>query len=93
MKIKKIKEFFVKENLEYSGEDVTKMPVIGKVITHAIGPFDEGSYDIVEIIQDPSGKDIYICNTWYKEYKKIPQLIHSDLVKEYIPVPKFGNFY
>jgi hypothetical protein len=69
------------------------MPVIGKVITHAIGPFAEGSYDVVEIIDDPSGKEVYVCNSWYKEYKRIPQLIHSDLVKEYIPVEKFGNFY
>lgn len=93
MKIKKIKEFNVSEGLEYSGEDVTRMPVIGKVITKAIGPFEEGAYDIVEIIEDPSGKEIYVCNRWYKEYKRIPQLIHSDLVKEYIPVAKFGNFY
>jgi hypothetical protein len=93
MKIKRIKEFSVKENLEYSGEDVTKMPIIGKVITHPIGPFDEGEYDIVEIIDSTDDKDIYVCNKWYKEYKRIPQIIHSDLVKEYIPVEKFGNFY
>jgi hypothetical protein len=92
MMIKRLKEF-VSEGLEYSGGDVLKMPVIGKVITHAIGPFDEGSYDVVEIIDDPSGKEVYVCNSWYKEYKRIPQLIHSDLVKEYIPVEKFGNFY
>jgi hypothetical protein len=93
MKIKRIKEFSIKENLSYSGEDVTKMPIIGKVITHPIGPFDEGEYDVVEIIDAPDGKDIYVCNKWYKEYKRIPQIIHSDLVKEYIPVAKFGNFY
>ncbi len=93
MRLKRIKEFSIKENLEYSGEDVTKMPIIGKVITHPIGPFDEGEYDIVEIIDAPDGKDIYVCNKWYKEYKRIPQVIHADLVKEYIPVAKFGNFY
>ena len=93
MKIKKIQEFPIKENLEYSGEDVTKMPVIGMVITKPIGPFEEAEYDVVEIIEDPSGRDIYVCNKWYKEYKRIPQLIHSELVKEYIPVAKFGNFY
>ncbi|NBU96846.1 MAG: hypothetical protein EBS19_01320 [Spirochaetia bacterium] len=93
MKLRRIKEFPIKENLEYSGEDVTKMAVIGKVITYPFGPFDEGEYDIVEIIDAPGGKNIYVCNKWYKEYKKIPQIIHSDLVKEYIPVEKFGNFY
>jgi hypothetical protein len=91
--LKRIKDFGIKESLEYSGEDVTRMPVIGKVITHAIGPFDEGEYEVVEIIEDPEGKDIYVCNKWYKEYKRIPQIIHQNLVKEYIPVEKFGNFY
>lgn len=90
MKIKKLGEF-LKENTEFSGGDVTRMPIIGKVITYAIGPFEEGSYDVVEIIEDPAGKEVYVCNTWYKEYKRIPQLIHSDLVKEYIPVEKFGT--
>jgi len=93
MKIKKISDFKLNEDLGYNGEDVTRMPIIGKVITYPIGPFDEGEYDIVEIIEDPSGKDIYVCNKWYKEHKRIPQIIHSDLVKEYIPVAKFGNFY
>ena len=93
MKIKKLKEFHIKENIEYSGEDVTRMPVIGKVITKPIGPFEDAEYDVVEIIEDPRGSEIYVCNKWYKEYKRIPQLIHSELVKEYIPVAKFGNFY
>lgn len=93
MMLKRIKDFQIKESIEYSGEDVTRMPVIGTVITKPIGPFDEAEYDVVEIIEDPNGKEIYVCNKWYKEYKRIPQLIHSDLVKEYIPVQKFGNFY
>ncbi len=33
MILKRIKDFTLKENLSYSGEDVTKMPVIGRVIT------------------------------------------------------------
>lgn len=93
MIIKRITDFSLTEGLEYSGEDVTRMPVIGMVITKPIGPFDEAEYDVVEIIEDMNGKEIYVCNKWYKEYKRIPQLIHSDLVKEYIPVQKFGNFY
>ncbi len=90
MKIKRLKDF-LSENLEYSGEDVTRMPIIGKVITRAIGPFEEAEYDVVEIINS-QGKDIYVCNRWYKEYRRIPQLIHSDLVKDYIPLSRFGNF-
>ena len=70
------------ESLSYSGGNVEKMPIIGKVITKPIANFDEATYDIVEIIQG-DGKDIYVVNSWYKN--RIPQLIHSDLVKEYIP--------
>ena len=92
MIIKRIKDFKVNENLEYSGEDVTRIPVIGTVITKEIGPFDEASYDVVEIIELPDGKEVYVCNKWYKEYKRIPQIIHSDLVKEYRPLNGMGNF-
>ena len=44
MKIKKLSEFLEETNksLGYSGGDVTKMPIIGSVITKAIGPFEEG---------------------------------------------------
>jgi hypothetical protein len=78
-------ESFVNESfdLSYSGGDVESMPIIGRAITKAVGPFEEGEYDIVEII-DGNGKPIYVANTWYK--RGVPQLIHSDLVSEYIPV-------
>jgi len=72
------------EPLQYSGGDVTSMPIIGKVITKPIGPFESGEYDIVEIIDTPRGP-IYVANRWYKERKRIPQLIHSELVDEWIP--------
>jgi hypothetical protein len=85
--MKNIEEYesFVNESfdLSYSGGDVESMPIIGRVITKAVGPFEEGEYDIVEII-DGNGKPIYVANTWYK--RGVPQLIHSDLVSEYIPV-------
>jgi hypothetical protein len=86
--IKRFKNFIGEsiDPLYYSGGDVTKMPIIGKVITNPIGPFDEASYDVVEIIEDPNGQPVYVCNFWYKEWKKIPQLIHSTLVKEYNPL-------
>lgn len=70
--------------LRYSGGDVTKMPIIGKIVTKPIGPFESGEYDIVEIIETEKGP-IYVANMWYKEYKRIPQLIHSELVQEFIP--------
>ena len=81
--MKYIKTF---ESLTYSGGDVTKMPIIGRVITKPIGPFEEAEYDVVEIIKDPKGNDVYVCNFWYKDYKKIPQLIHSELVSSYTPL-------
>jgi hypothetical protein len=67
----------------WSGGRVDSMPIIGKAITKPIGPFEAGEYDIVEIIQDPRGRDIYIANKWYKP--GVPQLIHSELVQEFIP--------
>lgn len=85
LKIKGFKEFIF-EDLRYSGGDVTKMPIIGKVTTIPIGPFEEATYDVVEIIHDPKGNPVYVCNFWYKDYKRIPQLIHSQLVKEYVPL-------
>ena len=72
------------EPLQYSGGDVTSMPIIGRVITKPIGPFEAGEYDIVEIIDTPKGP-IYVANRWYKEWKRIPQLIHNELVGEWIP--------
>ncbi len=84
MPIKSREQF--NEDLYYSGGDVTKMPIIGSITTNAIGPFDEADYDIVEIIETEDGKRVYVCNRWYKEYKRIPQIIHSDLVKEYVPL-------
>jgi len=71
------------EPIMWSGGRVDSMPIIGKAITKPIGPFEAGEYDIVEIIQDPRGRDIYIANRWYKP--GVPQLIHSELVQEFIP--------
>lgn len=71
--------------LSYSGGDVTSMPVIGKAITCPIGPFDSAEYNVVEIIKDDQGRDVYVCDRWYKEHKRIPQLIHSEMVEQYIP--------
>jgi hypothetical protein len=70
--------------IKWSGGDVARMPIIGKVTTKAIGPFEESEYDIVEVIKDPKDRDVYIANFWYK--KGVPQLIHSELVKEFVPV-------
>ncbi len=83
--MKHLKTYESFEPLSYSGGDVKSMPIIGKVITKPIGPFESGEYDIVEIIETEKGP-IYVANMWYKEWKRIPQLIHSELVEEFIPV-------
>jgi hypothetical protein len=76
---------WVNEGLEYSGKDVTELPIIGRVITYPIGPYGEGEENVVEIIKGNNNEDIYVTDKWYKEYKRIPLIIHSKLVKEYIP--------
>ena len=83
--MKYIKKF--NEDLSYSGGDVTKMPVIGTVTTKPMKytfnneeiEIQPETYSIVEVIND-NGKEIYVTNQWYKEYKRIPLLIHGDLV-------------
>lgn len=84
--IKKYSDFICEsiDPITYSGGDVTKMPIIGKVITKPVGPFPPSEYDIVEIINTNRGP-IYVANMWYKEWKRIPQLIHGELVEEFIP--------
>lgn len=84
--MKYIKKF--NEDLSYSGGDVTKMPVIGTVTTKPMKytfnneeiEIQPETYSIVEVIND-NDKEIYVTNQWYKEYKRIPLLIHGDLVE------------
>lgn len=74
-------EFSLYESLTYSGGDVTKMPVIGKIFTKPIGPFESTDYEIVEIVEDERGVKYYICNFWYKN--RIPQIVHEDMVEKF----------
>lgn len=67
--------------MQYSGGDVTIMPIIGHVITNDIIGTPT-THSVVEIIHDKE-HIIYVTNEWYKEYKRIPLIIHSILVKEY----------
>lgn len=72
------------EGIQWSGKDVTKAPIIGKIITKADffgkGSFPSEEYNVVEIIDDGN---IYVVNTWYKY--SVPQLIHKNAVEKYIP--------
>ena len=70
--------------LSYSGGDVTKMPIIGKIITKPVGPFESAEYNVVEIIKDNVDRDVYVVNQWYKE-GRVPNIIHSEMVEEFIP--------
>lgn len=77
----------LKEALTYSGGDVTKMPVIGYIVTKPINSvgrehsfnFPSEKLDVVEIIDDGN---IYVINRWYKG--RIPQIVHKNLVKKFV---------
>jgi hypothetical protein len=80
--------------LRYSGGDVIKMPIIGKVMVAPIKLMDsEGEetelpgreYSIVEVVETSRGK-VYVANLWYKEHKRIPQILHESLVEKYTSV-------
>ena len=83
----------VKESIDgipWSGRDVVKAPIIGKIITREWEleggfKFDKAEYDVVEIIEEEGKSKIYVTNTWYKDYKRIPQLIPAMFVEEFIP--------
>ena len=77
----------VRRSLNESDEDVTEMPVIGHIVTLEQGPYlPSMEYDVVSIVQTSTGDKVYVTNRWYKEHKKIPQLVPSMFVKQYTPV-------
>jgi hypothetical protein len=72
--------------------DVTTMPVIGHIVTLEQGPYlPSTEYDVVAITTTKAGDKIYVTNQWYKEHKKIPQLVPAAFVKQYTPVVKEGE--
>ena len=71
--------------------DVTKMPIIGQIKIAPIGGFKSEILDVVAIKKEGSNT-YYILNSWYKEYKKVPQIVHSDMVEKYIPIEKNEGF-
>jgi hypothetical protein len=84
----------VKESINgipWSGRDVKKAPIIGKIITKEWElqggfKFSREEYNVVEIIEEDGKSPIYVTNTWYKDYKRIPQLIPAIFVEEFIPI-------
>ena len=71
--------------ISWSGRNVTKLPVIGKLTTKPLSfgnsSFPSSTYEIVEISDDG---EIYITNQWYKS--GVPQIIHKNLVQSYEPI-------
>jgi hypothetical protein len=77
-----------------SNEDVTKMKVIGVVVTKPLDmvmtilgeskPYtiEPAVYDVVSIA-DYNGKKFYVTNQWHKEYKRIPLVIVEDIVASF----------
>ena len=74
---------FISEDLRYSGNDITKMPIIGeletKVLKFAGGDIPSTKHFFVEVISDSSEK-YYVTNIWYKN--RIPLVIHEDMVEK-----------
>jgi hypothetical protein len=58
-------------------------PVIGKIITKPL-VFNNISFPSTEYEFISIENNIYICNQWYKEYKHIPQVVHSSMVEKEI---------
>lgn len=76
---------FINEDMKpltYSGGDVTKMPVIGTILTKKVGPFKAETLKVVEIIE--GNGTIYVLDRWYKP--GIPNLVHEQLVDKYNPL-------
>ena len=79
----------INETLSYRGGDVTRMPIIGKLLCkefqwgeHKFPPVE---YDIVEVKKDEdNGRTYYITSKWYKE-GRTPLVIDQDLVDTYTP--------
>jgi len=78
---------FETHGIEWSGVNVTKAPIIGKIVTKPIETslfnFGPAEHDVVEIVDDGNGKKIYITSEWYKS--GVPQLVHETMVDKYIP--------
>jgi hypothetical protein len=92
LKFQQFTKHQLNEDLRYSGKDVTKMPVIGKLTCTSMTWRDSHgndtvyppeTYDIVETIED-GGVTYYVTSKWYKE-GRVPLIIHPDLVDQYIP--------
>jgi len=75
------------KSLNESNDDVTQMPIIGHVVTLEQGPYlPSTKYDVVQIRKTSAGDTIYVTNQWYKEHRRIPQLVPGAFVKMYTPV-------
>ena len=74
-----------------SPSEYFKLPVLGKIITkrtegtvtnlttNKTEPHIMESEEYEFISEE---KDFYVCNQWYKEYKKIPQLVPKEFVEK-----------
>jgi hypothetical protein len=66
--------------IEIPRGDVTKMPVIGTIVTKAMFGFPEVEEQVVAITEEGT---MYVLNKWHKP--GVPQLRHAEVVKEYRP--------
>lgn len=59
-------------------------PIIGKIKTKPINDVFVGTeYNVIDI-EIINGKTIYVCDQWYKEHSKAPQLMADTMVEKFI---------
>jgi hypothetical protein len=83
--------FINESGISWSGKDVTKAPIIGKILTRR---YDLGGgivmepeiIPVVEIVEDG---DIYVTNRWYKQ--RAPLIVHKEMVNHFIPIDKYKD--
>jgi hypothetical protein len=72
-------------------KNIKNMPVIGVITIKPIGLIypnqdtknEATIFNVVEVLYNEKNEKEYITDTWYKEFKKIPLMIHEKLVMNY----------
>ena len=70
--------------IKWSGQDPTKAPIIGKILTRRIGDMKPSIMEVVEI-----NGPYYVINKWYKP--GIPQIVHEDQVGHFISMEMYKD--
>jgi hypothetical protein len=66
-------------NKPWINSDVTKMPILGRVILKKIGDIESEIVPFVSVIRE-GDHIIFIGNTWYKEHKGSPHIYLKSMI-------------